>query len=315
MNIRRIVITGAAALALVAGGSAAGAAIAAGPVGSDGTIHGCWTNAALNGTHAFVLQDASSSCPKGTTAISWNQHGPAGPAGAAGPAGPQGAKGDTGAQGPHGNDGAPGPAGPAGADGNTVLHGTGAPDNSAGGDGDFYLDTAASVLYGPKTGGAWPAAGTGLTGPAGPQGPAGPAGSGDSLDSMRGSPCAQGTPFAGTLSVGYEPQPDGTDKVTITCQQASPMYGLTVTIDQGNGIFPADGRVTSQPGAIACNPDSPGFACQDSFAKGTVVTLTESPGGGSHFNSWSGCDSDSGQTCTVTMNSIRNVTAHFGFNS
>jgi hypothetical protein len=63
MNIRRIVITGAAALALVAGGSAAGAAIAAGPVGSDGTIHGCWTNAALNGTHAFVLQDASSSCP------------------------------------------------------------------------------------------------------------------------------------------------------------------------------------------------------------------------------------------------------------
>jgi Collagen triple helix repeat (20 copies) len=171
MNIRRIMITGAAALALVFGGTAAGATIAAGPVDGSGVIHGCWTSAAVNGTHVFVLQDTGTSCPKGTTAITWNQKGPtgatgpAGPAGPAGPPGVQGDKGDTGAQGPSGHDGAPGPAGPAGTDGQTVLNGTGAPDNSIGSNGDFYIDIAASVLYGPKAGGSWPAAGTGLTGP------------------------------------------------------------------------------------------------------------------------------------------------------
>ena len=84
MKTIRIVITGATALALVAGGTAAGAAITGGPVDGSGVIHGCWTNAAINGTHVFVLQDAGTACPKGTTAISWNQRGPAGPAGLAG---------------------------------------------------------------------------------------------------------------------------------------------------------------------------------------------------------------------------------------
>jgi hypothetical protein len=79
MHVRRIVIIGAAALALAAGGTAAGAAVA-GPVGGDGTSHGCYTNQNLNGSHVFVLQDAEASCPTGTTAISWNQQGPAGPA-------------------------------------------------------------------------------------------------------------------------------------------------------------------------------------------------------------------------------------------
>jgi hypothetical protein len=300
----------------VAGGTAVGATIAAGPVDGSGVIHGCWTNAAVNGTHVFVLQDTGTSCPKGTTAITWNQKGPtgatgpAGPAGPAGPPGVQGDKGDTGAQGPSGHDGAPGPAGPAGTDGQTVLNGTGAPDNSIGSNGDFYIDIAASVLYGPKVGGSWPAAGTGLTGPAGPQGPPGPAGSGGSLDSLIGSPCDQGTEFAGTLSVGYALQPSGTSNVTITCQQTSPHYGLTVTIDQGNGIAPANGRVTSQPGTIDCNANSPDPACQDIFAQGTVVTLTAAPIAG-HFSSWSGCDSTSGQTCTVTIDSARRVTARF----
>ena len=176
MNIRRIVITVAAALALVAGGSAAGAAIAAGPVGSDGTIHGCWTNAAINGTHAFVLQDANSSCPKGTTAISWNDgHRPPGrrrlPA-----AGPQGAKGDTGAQGPHGNDGAPGPAGPAGADGNTVLHGTGGAGTPPAAMVTSTSTPLPACCTGPKRAAPGPRRVPGLTGPAAWRGPAGPAG-------------------------------------------------------------------------------------------------------------------------------------------
>jgi hypothetical protein len=95
MHVRRIVITAAAALALVAGGTAAGAAIASGPVSNSGVIDGCYTNAEVNGSHAFVLQDQGTSCPSGTTAIEWNQTGPQGPAGPAGPQGPPAAT-DTG---------------------------------------------------------------------------------------------------------------------------------------------------------------------------------------------------------------------------
>lgn len=40
--------------------------------------------------------------------------------------------------------------GPAGADGNTILHGAGRPADSLGKRGDFYLDTTAHLLYGPK---------------------------------------------------------------------------------------------------------------------------------------------------------------------
>jgi len=187
------VIATGATVALVAGSTTAYAAIA-GPVDGSGVIHGCYTNKALNGSHALVLQDTGTTCPGGTTAISWNQQGAAGPAGAAGPqgppgpagaVGPEGPKGDTGAQGPAGDTGQAGPAGPtgapgspgpAGANGNTILNGTGAPTSSVGNDGDFYLDTAADVLYGPKAGGTWPANGTSLVGNPGTTGPAGPAG-------------------------------------------------------------------------------------------------------------------------------------------
>jgi hypothetical protein len=77
------------AVALMAG---VGTALAAtfGPVDSGGVIHGCWTKAAVNGSHVFKLQDAGTKCPNGTTAISWNQKGPAGPRGATGPAGTPG---------------------------------------------------------------------------------------------------------------------------------------------------------------------------------------------------------------------------------
>jgi len=75
------------------------------------------------------------------------------------PVGAKGSKGDTGAT------GAPGTPG---ADGNTVLHGTSAP-TTQGVDGDFFINTAASTIYGPKTGGAWgsPTSMTGATGASG----------------------------------------------------------------------------------------------------------------------------------------------------
>ena len=152
----RAVITTAAALALVAGGTAAGAAIAAGPVDGSGVIHGCYTSKALNGSHVFVLQDAGANCPGGTTAITWNQTGPAGPAGAAGPAGSAGAKGDSGPSGPAGPPGATGPAGPAGSSSLDALTGTtcnaGSPDQGAlsvsyGNQGSVTITCVPTQLY------------------------------------------------------------------------------------------------------------------------------------------------------------------------
>jgi hypothetical protein len=59
--------------------------------------------------------------------------------------------------------------GPQGPRGNSVLYGAGAPVAGIGIDGDFYIDTTAHYIYGPKAAGAWPA-GISLIGPQGPQG-------------------------------------------------------------------------------------------------------------------------------------------------
>jgi len=212
MRTRNGLIAAGAAVVLALGGADAYAA-ATGPVDSGGVIYGCYTNAALKGTHVIVLQDAGSTCPKGTTAVSWNQQGPAG---VAGPAGPTGPAGDIGSPGPAGPAGPAGAAGTAGSNGKTVLNGTGAPDNSIGSDGDFYIDTAANVLYGPKAGGAWASPGVSLVGSAGPAGaagpagPAGPAGSPSSLDDLNGLPCENG---AGNTSVSY----NASGNVAIQC--------------------------------------------------------------------------------------------------
>lgn len=100
-------------------------------------------------------------------------------AGAQGPVGPQGP-----ADGPVGPQGPAGPQGVAGVDGRAVLHGAGGPDNALGLNGDFYINTTAWQIHGPKAGDVWPA-GVNLIGAQGPQGapgvqglqgPAGPAG-------------------------------------------------------------------------------------------------------------------------------------------
>ena len=56
----------------------------------------------------------------------------------------------------------------------TLLNGTTAPANTLGRDGDFYIDTTAKYVYGPKAAGVWPA-GVSIVGPTGATGPQGPA--------------------------------------------------------------------------------------------------------------------------------------------
>ncbi len=120
----------------------------------------------------------------GTTGLTGaaGPQGPQGPAGATGAtgltgaAGPQGPVGSTGATGLTGAAGPQGPAGPSGTNGNGVINGNAAPPNVQGNDGDFYINTATNMIYGPKANGIWPS-GVSLVGPQGPAGgPAGPQG-------------------------------------------------------------------------------------------------------------------------------------------
>lgn len=89
--------------------------------------------------------------------------GPPGEEGPPGDTGPAGAPGDPG---PQGDPGDPGPAGQDGIDGRTIHNGSGPPASGLGVLDDFYIDTTAKDLYGPKTGGGWGSP-TSLIGPAG----------------------------------------------------------------------------------------------------------------------------------------------------
>src|SRR5690606_30473975 len=58
--------------------------------------------------------------------------------------------------GPQGAIGPEGEQGLAGKDGTTIGSGTTPPSSSVGKTGDFYLDLASGMLYGPKTAEGWP---------------------------------------------------------------------------------------------------------------------------------------------------------------
>src|SRR5438132_1146401 len=85
------------------------------------------------------------------------------------------------------------------------------------------------------------------------------------------------------------------------------LKSFTLTVGKtGNGT----GTVTSSPAGINC-----GTACAGAYVINTAVTLTASPGADSNFAAWTGCDSASGATCTVTMSAARSVTAAFTLKS
>ncbi|MCF6265221.1 MAG: collagen-like protein [Desulfuromusa sp.] len=76
--------------------------------------------------------------------------------------------------GPAGADGVDGTAGADGLDGKTIISGTVDP-TTEGVDGDYYLNTTSTTLFGPKEAGSWPA-GVSLIGPQGLQGNTGATG-------------------------------------------------------------------------------------------------------------------------------------------
>jgi subtilisin-like proprotein convertase family protein len=105
-----------------------------------------------------------------------------------------------------------------------------------------------------------------------------------------------GTTFTGTVGItsnGGNVSPAVTGTVPL----------LTLSVNKsGTGR----GTVTSNPLGIFC-----GAGCTGGFVGGTSVALRARAARGSVFSGWSGCDSVSDNTCTVTMNGSRAVTATF----
>jgi Collagen triple helix repeat (20 copies) len=187
-------------VALVAGGGTALAATS-GPVSSGGLISGCYTNAEVSGSHAFVLQDIGTSCPKGTTAVSWNEQGLAGLAGPAGPPGAAGPPGSAGPPGPAGAAGAQGPAGPAGPAGaGATVTALKAGDTNCPNGGAKVTDGGNGVAY----------ACNGATGPAGSTGLS-------SLTSLSGLSCTTSGGAAGAITVSVATD----DSVSLKCAAPS----------------------------------------------------------------------------------------------
>ena len=104
-----------------------------------------------------------------------------------------------------------------------------------------------------------------------------------------------------SLINGYicDVQSDRNTTVTATFTAVPLQYYLLSVSRSGTG----SGTVTGT--GIDCGSD-----CSESLAGS--VTLTATPSIGSELRSWSGCDSFNGNTCTVTMNQNRTVTATFG---
>ncbi len=65
------------------------------------------------------------------------------------------------------------------------------------------------------------------------------------------------------------------------------------------------GTITSTPAGISCPT-----TCTASFASGTSVTLSETPGTNYYFSGWSGACSGT-TSCSVTLSAAANVTANF----
>jgi hypothetical protein len=111
---------------------------------------------------------------------------------------------------------------------------------------------------------------------------------------------APGTPGNYTVSVAISDHKGSHGPVTrAVTMSVSPVYTLTVNkAGSGSGTVTATG--------IDCGSD-----CSQEYRSGSSVTLSATPLPGYTLTSWSGCDSISGNTCTVTMNQNKAVTATF----
>jgi DNA-binding beta-propeller fold protein YncE len=87
---------------------------------------------------------------------------------------------------------------------------------------------------------------------------------------------------------------------------SSPEPGQRMLTIAATGIGTATGTVTSEPAGIDC-----GGACAHLYNEGSAVTLAAHPALGSSFLGWGGCDSTSGERCTVMLGADKTVVVAF----
>lgn len=242
-----------------------GVALASGndsPVRGNGTIHQCMNTETL----------ATRTIPKGRHCASNEKHFAFNQ------------KGRTGATGPQGATGAQGPRGAAGADGVTILNGTGAPADTLGKDGDFYVDTTAEEMYGPKASGAWPATGTSLVGPQGPKGNTGATGATGPIGPT-GAPGAPGATGAQGPS-GYTGYQVVTGSKTFTdarggtsqewagasCPAGKVLIGGGAYTTSDEGYLTSSGPLVS--GGVAYNEWEARYLVRSDAGSGATITIT-----------------------------------------
>jgi hypothetical protein len=108
---------------------------------------------------------------------------------------------------------------------------------------------------------------------------------------------ASGVSSSGAIVVGYM-------TAAVTCFTGT---GPTVTVEfAGSG----SGAISSSPAGLSCTSGA-GSSCTGSFETGTSLTLTAVPNG--TFGGWTGCDIESGTSCTIE-NLTNDVTVTATFN-
>ena len=92
--------------------------------------------------------------------------------------------------------------------------------------------------------------------------------------------------------------------ITVTATFTLKTYTLTAT-KSGSGV-----GTLSAPG-LTCS----GASCSGPYPYNTTVNITATALTGSTFAGWTGCDSGSGNTCTVTVTGSKSVSARFTLNA
>ncbi len=90
---------------------------------------------------------------------------------------------------------------------------------------------------------------------------------------------------------------------TQVTQNINVTIGLTLTVTNFNKPY---GTITSNTGGIAC-----GATCATTIASGSRVTLVAMPVAGYQFSGWGGDCSGYGNSCVVTIDATKSVTAKF----
>jgi hypothetical protein len=116
------------------------------------------------------------------------------------------------------------------------------------------------------------------------------------------------TPDTGFVFGGWSGSCSGTGRSCTLLMDAD--KSATGTFRKPKLSVSVNGNGTVTGGGIACTTGSSSGCSSDENA-GDDVTLSATPGSGGSFQSWSGCTSSSGATCTVSMTADRSVTANF----